>query len=121
LQRSNAGVGHTEERGELAGVSFERSRRASLHDSGAVEHNCSVGGPHQIKTVRDQNRRPAAHDTANPVDDLPLGDGIESRARFVEHEHGRAGQKRPSEREALALACRYRQSAITHNRPYPVG
>ena len=116
-----AGVGHAEQRGKLAGSALELRRRAALNDTRAVEHDRRVGGPDQIEPMRNQDRRPAAHDTANPVDDLPLGDRIQRGARFVEHEHGRVGQKRSSERQPLALAGRHRQAAITHDRSKAVG
>ena len=100
---------------------LELRRRAVLDDPRAVEHDDLVGGAHELEPMRDQDRRPAVHDAAIAVDDLPFGGRIERRAGLVEDQHGRVGEERARQRDPLALAGRQREPAVADDRRRPSG
>src|SRR3954470_10924626 len=85
-----------------------------LDDFPALEHVDPVGMHHRRKPVRDQDgyHFTRAGDLAHRATDLLLGERVQRRRRFVEHEEMRIPQQRPRDRETLLLAARHLHSAL---------
>jgi hypothetical protein len=87
----------------------------------ALEHGHPVGERDRRGPVGDHERRAAAHHPAERGTDLVLLRRVDRRGRVVEDEHGRVGQDRAGDRDALALAAREREAAFAEHRVVAVG
>ena len=88
----------------------------TLHNPAALEHQDLIRAADRRQAVRDDERRPAVAQGAQPVLDLGFALGIETRGRFVEHEDPRIGENRPGDRDALALAAGQLHAALADDR-----
>ena len=81
-------------------------------DAPVVEHDDLVGERDRRQPVGDDDRRPVAHDLAQPGADLRLGRGVDGRGRVVEDEDARIDQERAGDRDPLPLPARERDPAL---------
>ena len=84
--------------------------RAARGDPPVVEDDDLVGERDRRQAVGDDDRRPAAHDLAQPGADPRLGRRVDRGGRVVEDEDARVDEQRPRDRDALALAARERDA-----------
>jgi hypothetical protein len=80
--------------------------RAALGDAALVENQNHVGVAHRRDAVRDDNRRPLAHDAAESGEDFLFGVGIDRRQRVVQDQDPRVDGDGAGQRGPLLLAAR---------------
>ena len=90
--------------------------RAALGDAAVVQHEDLIRVAHGRDAVRHDDRRPLAHDAAQPGQDLLLGVGVHRRERVVQDQDRRIDHHRARERRALLLPARQRDAALPHRR-----
>ena len=90
--------------------------RAALGDAAAVEHEDQVGVAHGRDAVRHDDRRPLAHDAAQPRQDLLFGVRVHGRQRVVQDQDPRVDGQGARERRPLLLAARQRDAALADDR-----
>src|SRR5919106_410174 len=86
--------------------------RTVLHDAAVLEDDDQVGSPDGGQAVGDDERGPAREEPPQCELDAPLRADVHARGRLVEHEDARVGEKRPRERDELALADREAATAL---------
>src|SRR5260370_32010847 len=64
--------------------------------------------------MRDEDRSTSFHDGFIARYYLAFGNWIESCRWFIQHQQGRAGQKRAGDPDALPLACRERHATFAY-------
>ena len=82
----------------------------------SVEHDGAVGDADRREALRRDEDGAAGDRRAQVLDEQPLGLRVDGRHRVVEHEHARAGEQRPGERDALALAAGEVDAALADQR-----
>ena len=92
------------------------SMRAALGDDALVEHQDLVGVDHGRKTVRDHDRRASARDALQRRLNLPFGETVERRRRFVEDQNRRRLQHRARDGDPLLLAARKLEAPLSDRR-----
>ena len=111
----------SEERGEEAAGAEQLGRRALLDDPALVEHDREVGDADRREPLgRDEHGSPGDR-RAEVLDEQALRLGVDGGHRIVEHEDARAGEERPRERDALALAAGEVDAAFADQRVVAVG
>ena len=93
---------------------------ACLDDPAVVEHDRAVGDADRREPLRRDEHGAAGDGGTEVLDQQPLGLGVDGRHRIVEDEHARAGEQRPRERDALALAAGEVDAALADQRVVPV-
>jgi hypothetical protein len=78
--------------------------RSLFDHASPVKDKDSIQHPNCRQPVRDHDRCPACHETLCRLLDQRLGLGVQAGGRFIQHQHGRVGQKRPRQRHTLPLA-----------------
>ncbi len=91
------------ERGVGAAGSDQLVVRALLRDAAVVEHDDVACLADRRQAVRDDDRRPACEQPAQPLLDPPLGVEVHVGSRLVEDQDSRVGDQRARERHELAL------------------
>src|SRR5258708_29642922 len=81
-----------------------------------VEHKNLVGVDHSRKAMGDHDRRSAAGDALERRLNLALGETVERRRCFVEHQDRRTLEHRPRNGHALFLATRKLDTALADRR-----
>src|SRR5665213_465887 len=90
--------------------------RSTLHDLTVLEHQYLIRARDGREAVRDDERRTAAAQRAQPVANERLALAVEARRRLVQNEYARIGEYRPRDRDALALAARETHAALANDR-----
>ena len=90
--------------------------RPARGDPPVLEHDDLVGERDRRQPVRDDDRRPPAHDLAQPGADLRLGRRVDRRGRVVEDEDSRIDEQRARDRDPLSLPARERDPALADDR-----
>jgi hypothetical protein len=78
-----------------------------------IEHDDLVGVDDRRQPMRDHERRMAARDLAQPHLNFALRARIERGRRFVEQQDPRTLENRARDRDALFLAARKLEAALT--------
>lgn len=78
--------------------------RSALDDASLLEYHDAVGIAHRREPVGDHERRAAAHEAVHAVLHDALRARIDRARCLVEDQHGRIGDRGPSDREKLPLA-----------------
>ena len=86
--------------------------RSAFDDQAFVENKNFVGMDDRRKPMRDDQRRAAFRHALERRLDFALGETIERRCRFVQHEDRRSFQDGARNRDALLFAARQFQSAL---------
>ena len=95
--------------------------RPSLDDAAPVENDEGVHAPDRRQAVRDDDCCPPSHQRPERALDQRFALGIERARRFVEDQNRRVLQDRARDRDALALAARELDAALTHECVVAVG
>ena len=86
-----------------------------------VDQHHPVGEGDRRGPVGDDDRGAPAHHLAERGADLVLLGGVDRRGGVVEDQHARVGEDGPGDGDALALAARQREAALTDDRVVAVG
>ena len=77
-----------------------------LHDTAVLEHHDSVGQVAQYrKTVGNQQDAAASHQADDGLQQLPLGERVETFGGFVQDQDGRVEQQRSRDGQPPCLAA----------------
>ena len=90
--------------------------RAALGDDALVEHQNLVGVDHGRQAMGDHDRRASAGDALQRRLDVALGETVERRRRFVEHQNRRRLEHRARDGDPLLLAARELESPLADRR-----